>query len=88
MSPWTQYDIDLRPPDQDRDISISILRNGNELIYAVGPNPGQPGTLPAWSLIKLNCELGTSTRSRHTYPSFIEATRAYRSGAVIWGGAK
>jgi hypothetical protein len=80
--PWNQYQCDLAEPASN-ELAIEILKQGELMVYALGPKP--PYLRADWTLFRLDCAQGSCDRSRQSYPSFIEATRAYRTGAVIWG---
>lgn len=75
--PWTQSQCDLALPYTELPPPVVILRQGNDLTYAL-----YGGT--AWTLFRLNIELGTCVHSVQQFTSFIEAARAFRVGAVVW----
>lgn len=73
----TQYEIDMAPvATLEPDLTVIILRNDLDMVYATW-------TGTAWSLLRLNIGNGTC-RTGGDYPSFIEAARAYRTGAALW----
>lgn len=72
----TQYEIDRMPRPITPGTSV-ILHHGNDLVYTVF-------TGLAWSLVRLDIELGTCVTGTQDYRCFLEAKQAHDAGAIRW----
>jgi hypothetical protein len=78
IMPATQYDQDLRPVEPTT-LLVILAQRANRIVYAVEYNA-------SWSIHQVNTDNGTASHGRATYRCFIEASRAFRTGAIIWEG--
>ena len=75
----TQSDIDMRPPDTDSELAVLISHVPDRIVYVVRSEA-------TWSIHAVNVANGTARRGSKVYDCFLNAARAFRTGAVIWEG--
>lgn len=75
----TQYESDLRPPEPVSELAVLVSQNPDRVTYVVRD-------MNKWSIHVVDVATGVARTGQSTYTCFLEATRAFRAGAVIWEG--